>query len=122
MKTPLTIPLAQDVLGRYIAEKKCTELTPEAIQRAVAQSFGVEIEELKNEKRTKEITIARHVAMYLTRELTAYSLQAIGRAYGGRNHASVLHACSRIKALLGEDPDLRAKVEELSEDLRTGRA
>lgn len=121
MKTPLTIPLAQDVLGRYLAEKKYTELTPEAVQRAAAQSFGVEIEELRSEKRTKEIVLARHVAMYLTRELTGYSLQAIGKAHGGRNHASVLHAYSRIKALLDEDPDLRARVEELREDLRTGR-
>ena len=121
MKTPLTIPLAQEVLGRYLAEKKYTELTPEAVQRAVAQSFGVEIEELRSEKRTKEIALARHVAMYLTRELTAYSLQAIGKAFGGRNHASVIHAHGRIKGLLDKDPDLRAKVEELAEDLKTGR-
>lgn len=121
MKTPLTIPLAQEILGRYLAEKKYTELTPEAVQRAVAQGFGMEIEELRNQKRTKELALARHVAMYLTRELTGYSLQAIGKAYGGRNHASVIHAHSRIKGLLDEDPDLRAKVEELREDLRTGR-
>ena len=121
MKTPLTIPLAQEVLGRYLAEKKYTELTPEAVQRAVAQSFGVEIQELRNEKRTKELTLARHVAMYLTRELTGYSLQAIGKAHGGRNHASVIHAHSRIKALLDADPEFKARVEDLSEDLRTGR-
>jgi chromosomal replication initiator protein len=121
MKTPLTIPLAQEILGRYLAEKKYTELTPEAVQRAVAQEFGMEIEELRNQKRTKELALARHVAMYLTRELTGYSLQAIGKAYGGRNHASVIHAHSRIKELLDEDPNLRAKVEELREDLRTGR-
>lgn len=121
MKTPLTIPLAQEVLGRYLAEKKYSELTPEAVQRAVAQKFGVEIEQLRSEKRTKEITIARHVAMYLTRELTGYSLQAIGKVFGGRNHASVIHAHARIKALLVEDPDLRAWVEELGEDLKTGR-
>ena len=121
MKVPLTVPLAQEVLGRYIAEKKFSELTPDMIQRAVAQAFSVQVEDLRNEKRKKEFVVARHVAIYLTRELTAYPLHAIGRAFGGRNHSTITHAHNRIKALLDDDTDLRSKVEQLSQDLSTGR-
>lgn len=121
MKVPLTEQLAREVLSRYLTEKKCTEITPDAIQRAVAQVFSVEVADLKGEKRDKALVLARHVAMYLTRELTECPLQMIGRAFGGKNHASIVHARNRIIALLEEDPALKDQVEDLAQGLRSGR-
>lgn len=121
MKAPLTIQLAEEVLGRYLSERKYTELSPDAVKRAVAQAFGLEVEDLQSQRRTQELVAARHVAMYLARELTNHSLQAIGAAFGGRNHTSVLHAHARIRELLENDPSVKQKVNDLMEDLRAGR-
>ncbi len=121
MKVPLTDDLAREVLGRYLTEKRCSEMTPETIQRAVAQAFGIEVKDICGEKRDKDLVLARHVAIYLTRELTDCSLQTIGKAFGGRNHASVVHARNRIAFLLPADESLRAKVEDLSQGLKSGR-
>jgi len=121
MKVPLSIPLTQEVLARYLSEKKYSELTPDAIQRAVAQEFGVEVEELRGKKRERDLVTARHVAMYLCRELTDLPLRGIGKAFGGRDHATVVGACNAVKASLGEDAVLRVSVQELAQHLRSGR-
>ncbi|HUV05623.1 MAG TPA: chromosomal replication initiator protein DnaA [Armatimonadota bacterium] len=122
MKVPLSVRLAKEVLERYIVEKKLSELTPDAIQRAVARAFGVDAHDLQSESRRRDLVTPRHVAMYLSRALTACSLAAIGKVFGGRDHATVLHACRRIEALLGKDPSLRSTVEQLTQDLKAGRA
>ena len=121
MKTPLSAALAHDVLERYLIEKKCAELTPDTILRAVAQAFEIKVEDLQGEKRQKEIVTARHVAMYLSRELTGFSLHAIAKSFGDRNHSTIAHACSRIRALQEEDLTIKSTVEQLIEDLRSGR-
>ncbi|MHB0912085.1 MAG: chromosomal replication initiator protein DnaA [Armatimonadota bacterium] len=121
MKVPLSPQLAEQLLSRYISEKRCAELTPDTIQHVVARHFGLDAAVLRSEKRQKEIVAARHLAMYLTRELTEYTLPAIGRAFGGRNHATVVHACSRMRSELEEDTALQEAVEKLSQDLKSGR-
>jgi chromosomal replication initiator protein len=121
MKVPLTDDLVRDVLSRYLTEKRCTEMSPDTIQRAVAQEFSVEVKDIRGEKRDKDLVLARHVGMYLTRELTDCSLQAIGKAFGGRNHASVVHARNRIASLLPENESLRTRVDNLAQGLKSGR-
>lgn len=121
MKVPLSEELAADVLHRHIMEKKCSELTPEAVVRAVAIAFSVSVEDIKGDKRLKDLVLARHVAMHLCREATKASLAAIGQALGGRDHATVVHACSRIKTLMKDDPQLKDKIESLQESLKNGR-
>lgn len=119
MKRTLTPELADEILSRYMIDKKFAEITPDAIQRAVARAFGVEADDLRGKKKTKEISLARHVAMYICRELTSHPLSTIGRAFGGRDHTSVLYASSRIDALLKHDSSLRQTVDKLLEDLRS---
>lgn len=121
MKAPLTVELAREILDRYLLEKKCSELTPDAIQRTVARAFDVEVEDLRGVKRQKDLVTARHTAIYLCRELTNCSLQAIGKAFGDRDHATILHACNRIKNLIEEDGSLKETIARLSDDLKAGR-
>lgn len=121
MKVRLSTKLAREVLARYLIEKNCSELTPDAIQRAVAHAFSIEADLLSGPKRDKEIVLARHVAIYLARELTDCSAAVIGRAFGGRNHASVLHARNRIAELIQDDADLKRTVDEVAQGLRSGR-
>lgn len=121
MKVPLSISLVEEILGRYMVEKKRSELAPDAVQRAVAHAFDIDPEGLQSQKRKKDLVTARHIAMYLSRELTDFSLEAIGKAFGGRDHSTIVHACSHVQSLMEEDPSLKSLVDQLAEDLRAGR-
>lgn len=121
MKTRLTPTTAQEIIHRYLIEKKCTELTIDSVQRMTAQRFGVSVEDLVSSARRKELITPRHVAMYLCRELTAFPLAAIGKAFGGRDHATIVHACGRVKKLLESDESFKQTVDQLADDLRAGR-
>jgi chromosomal replication initiator protein len=121
MKSPLTVDLTREVLSRYMTDKKYAELNPDIIQRVVAQAFDVSVVDLKGEKRQKELVLPRHVSMYLSRELTQCSLPAIGKAFGGRDHSTILHACKRIGLLLMEDSELKDALDKITEDLKNGR-
>ncbi|MDO8588333.1 MAG: chromosomal replication initiator protein DnaA [Armatimonadota bacterium] len=120
MKMPVTSDLAADVLGRYFGEPKPYVLDPTAVQDAVCRRFSVSPAELNCARRTKELVLPRQVAMFLARELTSASLIAIGRAFGGRDHSTVLHACSKVRALRKVDAALAATLDELSKKLRNG--
>jgi len=121
MKSRVTPSLAEQIIHRYLIEKKCTELTLDAVQRTVAQAFGVTVDDLCNSRRRKDLVTARHVAMYLSRELTGFPLAVIGKAFGGRDHATIAYACNRIKKLLEQDESLKQTVEHLADDLKSGR-
>lgn len=81
-----------------------------AIQRVVAGSFGIALKNMLSEQR--EFAWERHVAMYLSRELTGKSLPVIGRAFF-RDHTTILAACRRVEKRLDSDPLARADVEAL---------
>ena len=122
MKEPLSVSLAEEVLSRYLVEKKYAELTPDTIQRTVAKAFDMDAKELVGSKRDKKIVSVRHIAMYLSRELTPASLQSIGKAFGGRSHATVIGACNSVREDLSADPSFKATVDGIADDLRSGRA
>jgi chromosomal replication initiator protein len=89
--------------GRSLAE----------IQAAACTHFGITAEELVSSTRTPRVAWPRQLAMYLARELTAESLPAIGRSFGGRDHSTVLHAWRRAGAKIASDADARQAVEKL---------
>lgn len=120
MKTPVTSNLAEDVLGGYFGEAKPYVLDPGAVQDAVCKQFSIAPEDLNGNRRTKDLVLARQVAMYLTRELTSASLITIGRTFGGRDHSTVLHACGKVKALLATDAILAATLQQLAAKLQNG--
>jgi chromosomal replication initiator protein len=80
---------------------------------ATAQEFGVEREALLARDRRPAVATARHVAMFLARELTQHSLPEIGRGVGGRNHTTVLHAVNRVSAAMHTDDSVRNAVHNL---------
>ncbi|MBV8112079.1 MAG: hypothetical protein JO312_26205 [Hyphomicrobiales bacterium] len=81
-----------------------------AILGACAVFYGVPISSLFADRRTQEIVKARHIAMYLAKELTPRSLPDIGRRIGGKDHTTVLHGVRKIAALMKRDPNLVAEV------------
>ena len=92
------------------------------IQTAVATRFGLSVEELLSTSRAARVTWPRQLAIHLTRQLTHASLQDIGQAFGGRNHATVVHACRRVAERLDVDGEANIDVAELAGALAGRRA
>lgn len=80
------------------------------IQLAVCEAYGVTLKDMLSARRTERVITPRHVAMYLSKELTTLSLPAIGRATGDRDHTVPLYAYRKIAKLLETDEELAAKV------------
>ena len=75
--------------------------------------LNIDKERLNSAERTREVAIARQLAMYLAKQLTKIPLSAIGAAIGNRNHATVLHSCKTITNLIDTDQAFKLQVEEL---------
>src|SRR3989441_1021966 len=112
----MTVDLAREVLSDLWGDEK-TIIPIELIQRKVSEFFGVKLSELKAKGRTKAVAFPRQIAMYLARQLTHTSLTEVGRAFGGKDHTTVLHAVGKIEALLKDDPRLRKTIDGLIEKL-----
>lgn len=113
---PLDASLAREVLDTLYpreASRRRPACSAGEIQAAVSDHFGLAPRELLSSARAPRVAWPRQLAMYLVRELTGESLPAIGRSFGGRDHTTVLHACRRTAARLGDDSDAREAVEKL---------
>ncbi len=99
-------------------EGKRERLTAEHIKDEVATRYHLKRRDLEGASRKKEISQARHIAIYLTRELTNQSFPAIGRQFGNRDHTTIMHSYMKVKALIEEMPLLHAEIKEIEESLR----
>ncbi|MCG8339123.1 MAG: chromosomal replication initiator protein DnaA [Proteobacteria bacterium] len=92
-------------------------LTVENIIKFVCGKFEVKISDIMSDKRDKEISKTRQIAMYVSRELTGLSFPVIGRHFGGKNHTTVLQACKKTKEWLEKDPEINQTVTTIIRDL-----
>jgi chromosomal replication initiator protein len=109
--------LAQEVLGNLWGEEEKV-ITIDQIQRKVGEHYQIKLSDLKAKSRTQAVAFPRQVAMYLARQLTHASLAEIGRAFGGKDHTTVLHAVDKIRALLQEDHKLKKTVDGLIQGIQ----
>ncbi len=116
--TEITVDLAKNEL-RHLFDTRDKVITNELIQKVVAESFGVKPSDLKSKRRTKNVVLPRQVAMYLCRTLTGASLPETGHFFGGKDHSTVIHACKVIEEKKEKDPDLKARIELLTKQLRS---
>ncbi len=112
---PVTPALALQALGNISPARP---VTIQAITEAVAAYYHLEVADLVGQRRTKDISLARQVAMYLAREQTDMSLNIIGGKFGGRDHTTVMHAVDKIAKAIGKDTQLTADVQKLGTKIR----
>ena len=112
MGKKITISLAKEILKGYISLYQ-KEITIEHIIDTVCSYMNIDKERLNSAERTREVAIARQLAMYLAKQLTKIQLSQIGAAIGNRNHATVLHSCKTITNLIDTDQAFKLQVEEL---------
>ena len=105
--------------GLYPDLKPPHTRTLREIQEETCHAFGVSMDALLSHNRAAPVAWPRQVAMYLARELTDQTLPAIGKAFGGRNHTTVMHACRRTAERIAADPDAYETVRRLTERLGT---
>ncbi|MDT2044739.1 chromosomal replication initiator protein DnaA [Bacillus sp. 1780r2a1] len=110
--------LAAEALKDIIPSSKPKVITIQDIQQIVGQQFNVKLEDFKAKKRTKSVAFPRQIAMYLSRELTDFSLPKIGEEFGGRDHTTVIHAHEKISKLVQTDSQLQKHIKEISESLK----
>ena len=89
-----------------------------AIQKEVCRYYSLTHTELVGSKRKQEIVFPRHVAMFLSQELTDSSLPKIGSEFGGKDHTTVMHAAAKIKKMMNSDAEVFSQIEYLVKELR----
>ncbi|GAB2717220.1 chromosomal replication initiator protein DnaA [Paenibacillus thermoaerophilus] len=114
----ITAHLAAEALKDIIPSSRPRQISIQDIQQKVGEFYGVKLEDFKARKRTKAVAFPRQVAMYLSRELTDYSLPRIGEAFGGRDHTTVIHAHEKISQALQNDPELYKIINSLKEKIK----
>lgn len=113
----ITIDAAREALKDILASGSRL-ISVENIQKTVADYYKIKVADMHSKKRTREIARPRQVAMSLTKELTQLSLPAIGDAFGGRDHTTVLHACRTIEAMRQSDQEISTQYAYLLQMLR----
>lgn len=114
---PITVELASEALKDIISNKQNRNVTIDVIQDVVAGYFNLRIEDLKSQRRTRNVAYPRQIAMYLSRKLTDMSLPKIGEEFGGRDHTTVIHAYEKISDSLNTDESLQHTVNDITKKL-----
>jgi chromosomal replication initiator protein len=117
---PVTAELAGEVLAGLYPELRPRVRTLREIQERTCEAYGISMDDLLSSSRTQPVALARQVAMYLSRELTDATLPAIGRAFGNRNHTTVMHACKRTAERMASDREAFDAVRRLTDTLGGG--
>ncbi|TKD67646.1 chromosomal replication initiator protein DnaA [Pseudalkalibacillus hwajinpoensis] len=112
--------LAAEALKNIIPSSKPRVITIHDIQTVIGDHYSVKLEDFAAKKRTKSVAFPRQIAMYLSRELTDFSLPKIGEEFGGRDHTTVIHAHEKISKLVDSDQELQKKVQDIVEQLKNG--
>ena len=113
----VTVDLASEALKDIISKKQGKHITIDLIQDVVSSYFNLRVEDLKSQRRTRNVAHPRQIAMYLSRKLTDMSLPKIGEEFGGRDHTTVIHAYEKISENLKTDDSLQHTINDITKKL-----
>ncbi len=116
-KKEITLDLTKEMIDKHIKRTK-QEITTEYIQKVVCNYYNIGFEQLQSKTRKREIVQARQVAMFFSKSMTKSSLATIGSQIGGKDHATVLHACKTVNNLIETDKRFRLQVDEIGKKLK----
>jgi chromosomal replication initiator protein len=117
-RRPIDVELASKVLNTMYPTGSGRSLSVNAVQRTVADYYGITVAELVSTSRVARLAWPRQVAMHLARELTGAPLNAIGSAFGGRNHTTIHYACARVSDRMLDDQTVAHTLDELTQSIR----
>ncbi|MCK5225863.1 MAG: chromosomal replication initiator protein DnaA [Planctomycetes bacterium] len=115
-KSPITLELAQKALKGQI-EAVTKHISISDIIEVVTKYFDVRLADLQSKKRSQSIAEPRQICMYMARDLTKHSLEEIGGHLGGRDHTTVMHACSKIGNAIKANPKMKVLLAQLTKQV-----
>jgi chromosomal replication initiator protein len=115
-KMDISLPTAQQCLKQFI-DLQVRKISIEAIQRAVAENFGMRVSDLKQKNNSRNVVVPRQIAMYLAKQMTEASLPEIGRQFGNKHHTTVMHSIGKIDEQRRTDKDLHRTINKLQDTL-----
>lgn len=116
-KTHISLEKAKDILKDHISKEGTVSITPELIINVVSEHTGISVEDIKSTKRTKDISNARQVAMYLCRKYTVNGLKTIGNFFGGKDHSTVMSNIKKVEQKLSEDSEFAADIDAITKKI-----
>jgi chromosomal replication initiator protein len=119
-KKPITLELAKQMIDKFV-KNTVHEISIDYIQKVVCDYFELPLEVLKSKTRKREVVQARQLAMYFSKQFTKSSLSNIGMHCGGKDHATVLHACRTVNNLMDTDKKFKAQVVDLQKRINLSR-
>ena len=120
MGTPITLECARTSLSQLMKSQENRVITPELIISVVCEQYGISQEDVLSKKRSRDIALPRQIAMYLCRDLTQLSTTNIGRAFGDRDHTTVMHGCDKIAEEMKNNFSFKKRVEEIAALIKNG--
>lgn len=117
VNSDITMDLAAAALKDIIPNARPKKVTILDIQKTVGEHFNMKLEDFSAKKRTRAVAFPRQIAMFLSRELTDFSLPKIGSEFGGRDHSTVIHAHEKISTMLKDDKSLQQDVQDIKKIL-----
>lgn len=115
-KKSITLDLAKQMIDKFV-KNTTREVSIDFIQKVVCDYFDMQVETLKSKTRKREVVQARQIAMFFSKKLTKSSLATIGMHCGGKDHATVLHACRTVNNLADTDKSFKRYIEDLDKKL-----
>lgn len=115
-KKAITLDLAKQMIDKFV-KNTAREVSIDYIQKVVCDYFDLPIELLKSKTRKREVVQARQIAMFFAKQLTKSSLASIGAHCGGKDHATVLHACKTVNNLIDTDKRFRGYIDDLEKKI-----
>lgn len=116
----IDLDMAKEVLGDTLRNAENDENTIDKIFKFIAVRYGVSKEQLRSSKRTIEIMFPRHVAIYLTRQLTRMPLKTIARQFGRKDHTSVMNSISVIETKMNTEPGFKREMDQMICEISSG--
>ena len=113
----LSLEVVENLLREVLHEEGRLSISIDVIQKKVAEHFDIRLADMTSRRRPENIAFPRQIAMFLSRQMTVNSLSAIGEAFGGRDHGTVLHACKLVKDRMEVDAQVRQAVSVLEKQL-----
>jgi chromosomal replication initiator protein len=113
----ITIELASEVIDKLVKNTK-REVSIDYIQKVVCEYFGLPGDVLHTKTRKREIVQARQIAMFFSKSMTKSSLSTIGSLIGGKDHATVLHACKTVNNLMDTDKRFKSQMDDIERKLK----
>ncbi|MDD3776130.1 MAG: chromosomal replication initiator protein DnaA [Actinomycetota bacterium] len=117
-KSKPDLEAAKNVLKDILPDNISQKITIQQIIKEVSNHFSIPINTLTGSKRSKFVSQARQLAMYLSRELTSNSLPKIGNAFGNRDHATVIYAISKISDLMNKDESVYKHIQQITNNIK----